>query len=295
MSEGPAGTRTGPRVFTEGPDHAVQRWEAPDVHAPVRPGNAAPAGTGSAGIGPPGTAKVGAGRPGTGVAGAGSAGKPDAGAAGGVAAAAPSPLTVQQIERIQKEAREEGFRQGEAEGRKSGAKAVRAQADALQRVLQSLIPSVDGLDQQVEQELVSLAITVARQLVRRELRMDPGQVVAAVRAAVDTLPSTDRKIRLHLHPEDARLVREALHLSELEQPWQLIEDPTFSRGGARVETDTCRVDATVESRLNAVIAELWGGDRREDDEEAGADTGDGGGVRSTSGSGSGTRGSGNSG
>ncbi len=278
MSEGPAGTRTGPRIFTEGPDHAVQRWEAPDVHAPARPG--------------PGGRSSGAAGPGSSGPGSASAGSANAGAAGKNAAAtaeappaARSPLTVQQIERIQNEAREEGFRQGEAEGRKSGAKAVRAQADALQRVLQSLIPSVDGLDQQVEQELVSLAITVARQLVRRELRVDPGQVVAAVRAAVDTLPSTDRKIRLHLHPEDARIVREALHLSELEQPWQMIEDPTFSRGGGRVETDTCRVDATVESRLNAVIAELWGGDRREDDEDTrgdpAGDTGEGRGVRPT--------------
>lgn len=175
----------------------------------------------------------------------------------------PPPMTIEEIERIQQEAREEGFREGEAAGRREGAAAVQAEAEHLARVLDSLVPSVEGLDRRLEQELVTLAVTVARQLVRRELRTEPGQIVAAVREAFALLPSSDRRVRLHLHPEDARIVREALHLSELEQPWKVVEDPTLSRGGAWLETDISRVDATVESRLNAVIAGMWGG-RRED-------------------------------
>lgn len=174
------------------------------------------------------------------------------------------PPTLEQVERIEREAREEGFRQGEAEGRRAGAAAVRKEAEALKRVLHSLSPRVQDLDAELEQELVSLVVAVARQLVRRELRTDPGQVVAAVREALGVLPSSDRRIRLHLHPEDARIVRDALHLQELEQSWQVVEDPSLSRGGALLETASSRVDATVESRLNAVIAELWGGERRED-------------------------------
>ncbi len=181
-----------------------------------------------------------------------------------VAETAPSPMTIEQIEQIQQEAREEGFRQGEAEGREEGMAAVRAEAEHLRLVLDSLVPFVEILDRQLEQELVTLAVTVARQLVRRELRAEPGQIVAAVREALAVLPSSDRRVRLHLHPEDARIVRDALHLSELEQPWKVVEDPTLSRGGAWLETDISRVDATVESRLNAVIAEMWGGERRDD-------------------------------
>nr|WP_296752641.1 FliH/SctL family protein [Thioalkalivibrio sp.] len=190
---------------------------------------------------------------------------------------APPPLTIEQIDEIQREAREEGFRQGAEEGRQAGAAAVLEEAENLRRVLDSMIPFTAGLDQSLEQELVVLATTVARQLVRRELRMDPGQIVAAVREALAVLPSSDRRVRLHLHPEDARIVSEALHLSELEQPWKVIEDPTLSRGGAWLETDTSRVDATVESRLNAVIAEMWGGERRDDERTTVARTrGDGG-------------------
>jgi flagellar assembly protein FliH len=195
-------------------------------------------------------------------------------------APAPPPMTIEQIERIQQEAREEGFRQGEVEGRREGAAAARAEAEHLRLVLDSLVPFVEGLDRRLEQELVTLAVTVARQLVRRELRTEPGQIVAAVREALAVLPSSERRVRLHLHPEDARIVREALHLSDLEQPWKVIEDPTLSRGGAWIETDTSRVDATVESRLNAVIAEMWGGERRDDGRSTERRTGAADGTRS---------------
>lgn len=220
---------------------AVRRWQAPEVGDPVR---RPPARDERAQ--PSGDAAV------------------PAAAAEPAVAAAPPPMTIEEIERIQQEAREEGFREGEAAGRREGFAAVQAEAENLARVLDSLVPSVEGLDRRLEQELVTLAVTVARQLVRRELRTEPGQIVAAVREAFALLPSSDRRVRLHLHPEDARIVREALHLSELEQPWKVFEDPTLSRGGAWLETDTSRVDATVESRLNAVIAGMWGGERRED-------------------------------
>ncbi|TVP92784.1 MAG: flagellar assembly protein FliH [Thioalkalivibrio sp.] len=231
----------------------VRRWQAPEVGDPVRrrPVRSGPA-QGSAERSTHGPAE----RPAEAVAPvspAEPAGEP-----------APAPMTVEQIEAIQQEARAEGFREGEAAGRREGAAAVQAEAEHLARVLDSLVPSVEGLDRRLEQELVTLAVTVARQLVRRELRTEPGQIVAAVREAFAVLPSSERRVRLHLHPEDARIVREALNLSELEQPWKVIEDPTLSRGGAWLETDISRVDATVESRLNAVVAEMWGGERRED-------------------------------
>lgn len=184
---------------------------------------------------------------------------------------APPPLTAEQIARIQEEAREEGFQQGREEGLKAGEGLIHAEVEHLRRILDSLIPSVQSLDREVEQELVLLATTVARQLVRRELRTEPGQIVAVVREALSVLPSSDRRLRLRLHPEDVRIVRDALQLSQLEQPWTLIEEPTLARGGALLETEASRVDATVESRLNAVIAALWGGERLGD--ERGAEAG----------------------
>ena len=57
---------------------------------------------------------------------------------------------------------------------------------------------------------MQLAVTIARQLVRRELRIDPAQVIAIIRETVALLPAAARDVRVHLHPEDAAVVREKL-------------------------------------------------------------------------------------
>ncbi len=51
-----------------------------------------------------------------------------------------------------------------------------------------------------------------------------------------------------------------------EQAMQIVEDPVQNRGGCRVFTDTSQIDSTVESRLNAVIAKVLGGQRSSDGE-----------------------------
>jgi len=79
------------------------------------------------------------------------------------------------------------------------------------------------------------------------------------------LPVAARDVRLALHPEDAVLIRQALSLQDDGQSLQIVEDPVQSPGGCRVYTDTSQIDATVESRLNAVIARVLGGQRSSDD------------------------------
>ena len=134
----------------------------------------------------------------------------------------------------------------------------------LEQLLGAFANPFEELDEGVEQQLAQLAMLVARQLVRRELKTDPGQVIAVVRAALAELPLASRDIRLALHPDDIGLVREALSMGEDEQRIRIVEDPVQSRGGCRVETDTSQIDASVESRLNAIIAQVLGGERQTD-------------------------------
>ena len=112
---------------------------------------------------------------------------------------------------------------------------------------------------------MALAIAVAGQLIRRELKQDPGEIVAVVREAIAALPSNSRRVQIALHPEDAQLVRERLALAESDQrAWGVAEDPTLTRGGCRVTTEHSRIDASVEKRLAAVIARMMGGEREND-------------------------------
>lgn len=180
--------------------------------------------------------------------------------------AAARPLTARQIEELQQQAREEGFQIGRREGLEAGKKEIRARVHELDALMQTLAKPLDQLDAQIEDDLVQLALAVARQLVRRELRTDPGQVLAVVREAMAALPLAARNVRLHLHPEDAALVRETLSLSEGERSWSIVEDPVLTRGGCKVSSDTSQIDASVERRLHNVIANVLGGQRETDGE-----------------------------
>ncbi|MFQ5643757.1 MAG: flagellar assembly protein FliH [Thiogranum sp.] len=178
------------------------------------------------------------------------------------------PVTARQLEEIEEQARREGFRQGLEEGRDRGRDEMLDRARSLEQILQTLEKPLEELDDGVEQQLVQLAMLVARQLVRRELKTDPGQVVGVVREALAVLPVAARDVQLALNPEDAVIVREALSLHEGEQAIRIVEDPVQDRGGCRVFTTTSQIDATIETRLNAVIARVLGGQRHGDSQES---------------------------
>jgi flagellar assembly protein FliH len=176
--------------------------------------------------------------------------------------------TVSELEDVERRAYEEAF----AKGREAGVAAAKAehaqilaqaqaQVKRLEQIVDLLARPLQDVDAQVESELVNLALTVARQLVRRELRIDPSQVIAIIRETVALLPVAARDVRVHLHPEDAAIVRERLAATTAERAWSIVEDPVLTRGGCRVTTDSALIDARLETRVNTVIATILGDER----------------------------------
>ncbi|MBT8443728.1 MAG: flagellar assembly protein FliH, partial [Gammaproteobacteria bacterium] len=110
--------------------------------------------------------------------------------------------------------------------------------------------------------LVELAMTVVKQLFRRELRVDPTHVIGVVRDAIKLLPAASRDVQVHLHPEDAALVHESLSSAEGERAWKIVEDPLISKGGCKVTTENSQIDAQAETRLQAIISAIAGDERQ---------------------------------
>lgn len=181
---------------------------------------------------------------------------------------APSLMTAEQIERIQKQAFKEaydtGFKKGRQEGMVSGKSEIEYKGKLLAGMLESLSSPFDQLDENVEQQLVSLSLAIARQLVRRELKADPGQVIGVVHEALKVLPVGSQDVKVCLHPEDAVLVRETILQTDSDQNWSLVDDPGLKRGDCRILTKVSQIDATLEKRLNAVVSQLLGGEREKD-------------------------------
>ena len=181
----------------------------------------------------------------------------------------PHQLTVEQLESIRQQAEDEGYQQGLLKAKQETAE--------LQQRLHDLInffeSPLQALNEEVEQQLSLLAVTLAQQLVRREIREEPGEIIGVIRESVQLLPANSRKIRISLNPEDADLVRSSLQLDEHDEElsWKLIEDPMISRGGCEIKADKSVINATLENRLQSLAASVLGGDRLEDQDATSSD------------------------
>ncbi|MCK4707498.1 MAG: flagellar assembly protein FliH [Gammaproteobacteria bacterium] len=177
---------------------------------------------------------------------------------------APIP-TAEEIEKWHTEAREEGYQQG----LKSAEQEIAQQKKQILELINFFEQPLQFLNAEVEQQLNLLAVTLAQQLVRREIRAEPGEIIAVIRESVKMLPVNSRKIKIFLHPEDAEIVRNTLQLDELdeEQSWKLVEDPMITRGGCEIKSEQSTINVTLENRLQALAASILGGERIEDQEE----------------------------
>ncbi len=72
-----------------------------------------------------------------------------------------------------------------------------------------------------------------------------------IRECVGRLPTAAREVRVYLHPQDAAVVREVLAEPTSDRAWNIVEDPTITRGGCVVRSETSQIDARLDARLNA--------------------------------------------
>lgn len=186
------------------------------------------------------------------------------------------PPTAEELEAMQQAAYEEGFtlgrKEGHAIGKKEAYEEARIQLDAqaatLTSVLNTLSEPLKQVDEEVEQSLADMVGLIAKHLVRRELKTNPGEIIGVVRHVMGHLPLSARHPRIHLNPEDVDLVKNALSLDDEKATWRLEADPLITRGGCLVETHSSFIDATVEARLAAEISQMLGGERQGDADDA---------------------------
>ncbi|MDH1630206.1 flagellar assembly protein FliH [Pseudomonas mosselii] len=173
------------------------------------------------------------------------------------------PLTLEELEAIRQEAYNEGFATGEREGFHSTQLKVRQEAEvalagklaSLEQIMKHLLEPIAEQDTQIEKALVQLVANMTRQVIGRELRSDSSQITHVLREALKLLPMGADNIRIHLNPQDFELAK-ALR-ERHEESWKLLEDESLLPGGCRIETAHSRIDATMETRIEKAVAQLF--------------------------------------
>jgi flagellar assembly protein FliH len=181
----------------------------------------------------------------------------------------PTPET--ELEALRRQAREQGYAEGRATGLADAQIEIDRLRDSLMVTLDALARPFDELEYEVEKQLIALVRAVSRQLVRRELKSAPGEVVGPIRAALDALPVGSREVVVRLHPEDAQLVSALLKTEGAMTPWSIQADPLLERGGCEVISETSEVDGRLETRLGRVIANMFEDQRDDSSDEPRSD------------------------
>ncbi|WP_341304984.1 flagellar assembly protein FliH [Pseudomonas sp. TMP25] len=173
------------------------------------------------------------------------------------------PLTLDELEAIRQDAYNEGFATGEKDGFHAGQLKAKQEADmalaakiaGLEQVMTQLFEPIAEQDQQLEEALIKLLEQMVRHVIQRELVSDSSQIRQVLGEALKLLPMGTGNIRIHLNPQDFEMVK-ALR-ERHEESWRILEDTSLLPGGCRVESELSRIDASVETRLNQAIKQLF--------------------------------------
>lgn len=156
------------------------------------------------------------------------------------------------LESVRKEAYTKGMQEGFAVGMaKAKEYAAKEQAQFL-TIASAFENALEMTDQKVEEDILALALDIAKLMLKTKIEVDPEVILPVVRDAIHYLPHVQKPARIIVHQDDARILRDQLGEELSDQVWQIQEDNNIERGGCLVETGENQIDATNEMRWKRI-------------------------------------------
>ena len=149
------------------------------------------------------------------------------------------------------EAQKSGHEAGMAEGFKAGKAESEKEVEGLRALVEDLQLQWEDHYKNTDQWIVDLALAIAEKVVGVTAESNKGPVLETVGRCLDYL-RRDAEVVIRINPEDAEVIRENhdhwLRTHQLDKP-VIKEDPSVTRGGCVVETQTGDVDGQVEEQM----------------------------------------------
>lgn len=158
----------------------------------------------------------------------------------------------------------EGFAQGHAQATLEGQRqidnfiATQGQ-EAAQRYLalfESAQTQLAASEQAIAHGALELACEIARQVLRRELSLNPNALQPVIREAIGMLTSDTKAAVVRLNPLDVDVFSDVFQAEFSHLKLTLLPDASVSRGGCLVEAAGTVVDGTLERRWQKAVASL---------------------------------------
>lgn len=147
-------------------------------------------------------------------------------------------VTANAAEQARREAqvRALGRQEGQAEAAKQFEERLAGERAGIASALAAFTRDRAAYFQQVEGEVVQLALSIARKILHREAQLDPLLLAGMVRVALEKIDGASGVV-LRLHPQNAADWRRYLnmHLDPADVP-EMVEDPAMAADRCRLET-----------------------------------------------------------
>ena len=178
------------------------------------------------------------------------------------------PPPVVDIEQLEKDAFERGYAEGletgREEGLKTGEESAAVQIEEMTRryadSLAQLAAFKDTLRAQVENEVVRLALAVAKKIVHREISIDSTIIHTLVRVALERV-SEKSAVVVRLSPHDYEYMTSAhADMSKTEgREIRFESDNSLAQGDCMIQTETGDIDARIEEEFSEVESAFFEG------------------------------------
>ncbi len=196
-----------------------------------------------------------------------------------------APLTLEEIEAIRQTAYDDGFQEGkdagfltgqeegrlkgEQEGYEVGLEKGREEGLALgrawieektqqwQSLLDKIAHPLHQVDQNVEQQLVWMAMQLAKSLIKHEVHVAPDLLLTSLKDAIKLLPAVEDGVIIELHPDDLEMIREVFSEEECQKRgWTLQQEPALQRGDLVLTSQTSSIDLLLEKRIEQLFRQF---------------------------------------
>lgn len=145
-------------------------------------------------------------------------------------------------------AERQGFEQGQAAERQRQAVQLEAMQMQLARSIEEITGARLRYRREAEQDVVALALAVARRILHRELTMAPEALLGLVKAALDKMEAGEVH-QVRVARSDAAILRQFFDQMGLPQRVEVLADPNLPAGGLILESSHGLLDASVDTQL----------------------------------------------
>ncbi|MBK4724658.1 flagellar assembly protein FliH [Pantoea agglomerans] len=142
---------------------------------------------------------------------------------------------------------EEGMRLGREDGKRIAHTEFMLAARPLENLVAQMQSALDEHEERRRNELLQLVEKVTRQVIRCELALQPGQLLALVEEALGSLPEAPKRLRVLLNPEEFARISES-ETSKVKE-WGLTADPDMAAGECKIITESAEMDVGCAHRL----------------------------------------------